>query len=135
MHDRLGQTLELAAALELPALAEARRVEREMNAKRIRASPCSSWKSIGNSSGVRAAPKAFGVGRRFNSCWAHHAYLEATAFLAKAQALSLASCSNALAIRSISLREIPSLMAAFRQPETAARVSVTICLMSAAMRP
>src|SRR5438270_4985198 len=57
---RLGKKLELVASKEFATLTEARNVERMLKKRRIH----SSRFIICN---IRAAPKAFGVGREFNS--------------------------------------------------------------------
>jgi predicted GIY-YIG superfamily endonuclease len=57
---RLGARLEIIAKKEVPTLGEARQIERSLKRKKIPSSPfiiCDG----------RAAPKAFGVGREFDS--------------------------------------------------------------------
>jgi hypothetical protein len=57
---RLGEALEIVARKEFPTLTEARRIERMLKRKKNPRAAiyfCS----------ARAAPKAFGVGREFNS--------------------------------------------------------------------
>jgi predicted GIY-YIG superfamily endonuclease len=65
---RLGEMLEIVAKKEVPTLFEARKIERLLKRKRIQNSPFTIC-------GIRAAPKAFGVGREFNSPLWHSSVL------------------------------------------------------------